>query len=112
MQQRMETLSAAIERLGGHGFRASFRAATGGALQAAERSYAPEDLIVEEIVRFEGQSDPEDQAVLFALSTKDGSVRGTFVATYGTGIGPESAAAIHRLEATPAAERVSGEPGS
>ena len=38
------------------------------------------DDIVDEIVRFEGESDPDDEAVLFALRSRDDKARGTFVA--------------------------------
>jgi hypothetical protein len=94
----METLREAIERLERAGFRQSFRARPDGFLElGTNRIHAPERLVVEEIVRFEGESDPEDEAVLFALSSREGA-RATFVASYGSYADPDSAALMHRLE--------------
>jgi hypothetical protein len=102
---QMETLSGAIRRLERAGFSGSFRARPDGLLALeANRLYAPEDLVVEEIVRFEGDSDPEEQAVLFALSSRDGRARGTFIATYGVFADPTAAEIMRRLEA-PATRR-------
>ncbi len=66
----METLREAIARLEQRGFRQAFRATSDGKLYVTgESSLAPEELIVEETVRFEGESDPGDESVLFALRT-------------------------------------------
>lgn len=98
---RMETLSEAIGRLERAGFRDSFQARDDGlfALEA-QRLLAPEALVIEELVRFEGVSDPQDESVLFALRSQDDAVRGTFVATYGTQTDPASAEIMKRLEAS------------
>ncbi len=94
----METLSEAIARLEGAGFCDSFRP-EGGRLWAlaAERFFAPETLVVEEVVRFEGASDPDEQAILFALRSPAGEVRGTFVAGYGPLADPARAEIVRGL---------------
>jgi hypothetical protein len=95
----METLREALERLGQRGFASSFRARPGGLLELpGESPVAPETLVVEEVVRFEGASDPADEAVLFALRSPDGRMRGTFVTSYGARTEPASAEAVHRLD--------------
>jgi len=99
---KMETLREALARLERRGFEHAFRATADGRLALPEQpSIAPEDLVVVETVRFEGQSDPEDQAVLFALRSRDGRVQGTFVTSFGPHTDPDSAAAIHRLAPDP-----------
>jgi nucleotide-binding universal stress UspA family protein len=99
---RMETLREALARLEGRGFVQAFQAREDGRLTLPDQaSVAPEELVVEETVRFEGQSDPADQAVLFALRSRDGRVRGTFVMRFGPEADPEDAAAIHRLAPDP-----------
>ncbi len=96
----METLREAIARLERDGYEAVFRARPTGFLEVKnDHIYAPEDLVVDELVRFEGESDPDDEAVLFALRTRDGRVRGTFVATYGPLADPISGELIQRLHA-------------
>lgn len=94
----METLSEAIARLEAAGFRDSFRPDAGRLwAEAAKRFFAPEALIVEEVVRFEGESDPDDQAILFALRSPAGDVRGTFSTPYGPLADPANAEAVRRL---------------
>ena len=94
----METLSEAIDRLRAAGYRDSFRGEAGGIRAlAARRLYAPEDLAIDETVRFEGPTDPGDEAILFAVRSRDGAVRGTFVSGYGIGVDPTSAELVRRL---------------
>lgn len=96
--ETMETMSEAIARLEGRGFTGSFQAGPKGVLRLRDQEpFEPESLIVEEIVRFEGASDPDDSAVLLALRTPDDRYRGTFVANFGAGTDPLSAVALHRL---------------
>lgn len=97
---QLETLHEAIARLAGAGFRDSFQAVRGG-LRAldAKQVIASEQLVVEEIVRFEGESDPGDAAVLFALRSHDGKIAGTFVASYGPATDAEAARVMQALEA-------------
>ena len=94
----METLSEAIARLEALGFRDSFEPVD-GRLRAlgADRLYAPESLIVEEVVRFEGESDPSEQAILFALRSPSGDVRGTFTTAFGPLADPASVEIVRQL---------------
>jgi hypothetical protein len=107
----METLREALARLERDGFQRAFRPCVDGRLEyARDQRIDPEDLVIEEVVRFEGESDPEDQAVLYALRTADGSVRGTFSTAYGPGMDPASVAVIERL--SPLLSRDAPTPGS
>lgn len=94
----METLSQAVERLTAAGYREDFRAEPGG-LRAVGTGciHEPEELVVEEALRFEGASDPEDQSLLFALRCATHDVRGTYVVAYGPAIGPLDAELVRRL---------------
>jgi hypothetical protein len=95
----METISEAVDRLAKRGFRETFQADEDGSLRVAEVVYAPEVLIVEEVVRFEGASDPQDEAVLFALRSPDGQTAGTLITTYGPQAEPALVEATRRLQA-------------
>jgi hypothetical protein len=44
--------------------------------------YEPERFIVDEFYRFEGMSNPDDNSIVFAISSDDG-VKGTLVDAYG-----------------------------
>lgn len=94
----METEREAVARLGRLGYREALRPRPGGwLLSEGHGALAPEHLVIDEIVRFEGASDPGDEAVLFALRSSDGSVAGLFIAGFGSQVDPDSAAAIQRL---------------
>ena len=105
----LETISGAIARLARAGFCDSFRARSGSLLALGKRQAgAPEDLLVRdlllrEIVRFEGESDPGDAAVLFALRSRDGSARGILVAGDGANTDAGTTAVMSRLGANRAA---------
>ena len=103
METFMETMSQALARFEREGYRAGFRARANGDLTVdGDGFFAPEALVVDRIVRFEGTSDPGDEAVLFALRSPDGRVRGTFAATYGMQCDPRDIEALRRLDVRPA----------
>jgi hypothetical protein len=94
----METVSEALIRLEKRGFDRNFMATRQGQLEVrGSPPMDPEDLVLEEVVRFEGESDPDDQAALFVLRTPDDRLRGTFLASFGPKMEPDSVAAIRRL---------------
>jgi hypothetical protein len=47
-----------------------------------DKTYAPADVQVKDFSRFEGQSDPADNAILYVIETQDG-VKGTLIDAYG-----------------------------
>ena len=59
--------------------------------------HEPESLLVEEIERFEGASDPQDEAVLFALRCETHGTRGTYVVAYGPNVDALDAEMVRRL---------------
>lgn len=96
----MESLADAINRLSAAGYTEDFRA-EGDGLRARPAScvHAPESLIVDEIVRFEGPTDPADEAIVFALRCSEHGTKGTYVVPYGAGIDPLDAEMVRRLSA-------------
>ena len=95
-----ESLSEAIARLDRRGFSHGLRA-EGGRLHdlVTDEFFDPEILGVDEIVRFEGESDPDEQAVLFALRSPHGHALGTYSAVYGPSMPPEDGDVVRRLGA-------------
>ena len=59
--------------------------------------HRPEDVVIEKTARFEGESDPDDEAVVFGLRCRVCSVRGILVAAYGPSASAEEAAVIPAL---------------
>jgi len=94
----METLSQAVERITAAGYQDDFRAERGG-LRAVGTGciHDPEALVIEEVLRFEGSSDPEDEAMLFALRCTIHDVRGTYVVAYGSTMDSLDAEMVRRL---------------
>ena len=43
----------------------------------------PEDFTIDEYYRFEGNSDPADNSIVYAISANDNSVKGVLVDAYG-----------------------------
>jgi hypothetical protein len=94
----METLSQAVERLTAAGYRDDFRAEDGG-LRAVGTGciHEPEALVIEEVLRFEGATDPQDESMLFALRCTTHDVRGTYVVAYGPSMDPLDGEMARRL---------------
>jgi hypothetical protein len=58
-----------------------------------EKEYSPQDLIIEKTERYEGDSNPSDNAVIYALTAKDGT-KGLLIDSYGTYSDPKLARII------------------
>lgn len=94
----METLSEAITRLVDAGYVHDFRP-VGHQLVCGrcEARFDPAEMTVDEVVRFEGVSDPDDQAILFALGSGPGQ-RGVFSSAYGVGASSADIAILLALQ--------------
>jgi hypothetical protein len=77
------TLSEAINDLKKRGYNEDFNL-TPTCLQCASLNLQlhPEDFKVDEFYRFEGMSNPDDNSIIFAISSKTG-VKGTLIDAYG-----------------------------
>jgi hypothetical protein len=94
----METLTEAIARLRAQGFLRDFSAVADGRLRCSEcdAEFDPGALQIDEIVRFEGESDPGDESILFALSGPCGHA-GLYSTAYGPDAPPEDVAVVAAL---------------
>ena len=48
----------------------------------SNKSYAPDEVTIVDFYRFEGESNPDDMSILYAIEANDG-VRGTISSAYG-----------------------------
>jgi len=85
-----ETVSEAVAFLEAHGYRDQLRLPRDG------------QAVVDYTFRFEGPSDPADEAIVLGVSLADGNRRGVIVSAFGPGAEPEDAALLVSL-ITPAA---------
>lgn len=89
-----------LEELRRRGYGTDFSVAPGGRLRcgACGDSHRAEAAVVEATVRFEGESNPDDEAVVFALRCTTCDARGVLVAAYGPTASAEEAAVVTHLQ--------------
>ena len=105
----MDTLGDRMRELRANGWVEEFSVDdTGVRCDACRRWAAPEDVVVDVVHRFEGPSDPGDQAILFAI-TMPGVHRGLLPTAYGMETEPTVAEVVQRLR-LPGSDSVFGGP--
>lgn len=79
----MDTLVSVLENLSKSGFESQFKATANGLLSLySDKLFQADEVKVLHFYRFEGNSDPEDNAILYAIETISGE-RGTLVDAFG-----------------------------
>lgn len=96
----METMLKAADRLRADGYLLDLSAISGGRLRcsACGELIDAKDVVVKETVRFEGDSNPDDEAILIAMITPCGH-RGLFSAAYGPTTTRNDVDVLHALPA-------------
>ena len=59
---------------------------------------SPDDFEIDKVYRFEGETNPDDEAVLYALSSSNYGVKGLLVNGYGISSDEASAALVEKLQ--------------
>jgi hypothetical protein len=100
MGDEPETVLDAVRRLATEGFAASFTLTSDG-LRCSACSECPtlEKAEVVRVYRFEGPSDPDEEAVVYALRCPACNAAGTLVSAFGPGADPELADRLVMLDA-------------
>lgn len=97
--QKPENLSQALRRLEAAGYVHTFRARDGRLHDlTAGVSHPPEELVIDETLRFEGATDPDEQVITFALSLAGGDPLGTYTVAFGPAMPAADAAVVQRLD--------------
>jgi hypothetical protein len=79
----MNTLTERINKATKEGYTESFKVTQQGLFsEGSQKTYMPVDVFIKDFFRFEGQSDPADNAILYIIETSDG-VKGMLVDAYG-----------------------------
>lgn len=72
------------KRLDNEGYVADFKVTEGKlCVMGSDKMYEPEEVQIVDFYRFEGESNPDDMSILYAIETHDG-VKGTISNSYGT----------------------------
>lgn len=86
MQDKTEerSLVNVLNRLRKDGFKHDFKVSEEGLCSMEnDKTFNPEEVRIVDFYRFEGESDPDDMSILYALETSDG-LKGTISNSYGT----------------------------
>lgn len=92
------TLSEAVNDLQRRGYTDDLMA--GGhclVCQARDRNLDPEEFEIDEFHRFEGMTDPDDQSIVYAISSKDGRIKGLLINAYGPDASSMTQEMVRRL---------------
>ncbi|MCW3093536.1 MAG: hypothetical protein JWP81_4605 [Ferruginibacter sp.] len=65
---------------------------------SSERSYQATDISIKNFFRFEGQSDPDDNSIMYVIETNDGT-KGTLIDAYGAYADADISTFITEVEA-------------
>lgn len=97
-----DTLTEGLHQLRRQGYTADFNLRPVCLYRAAlDLKLPPEGFAVDKLFRFEGDSDPADQSILYAIAAVGRDVRGVLVNAYGVYADPLTAAMEAKLQLTP-----------
>jgi hypothetical protein len=93
-----ETLSAATTGLVARGYNLDFNLNNDHLhCEAQSIQLFPEDFHIDEVHRFEGDTDPSDEAVVYAVSSEKYGIKGVLVDGYGISSGAASSEILAKL---------------
>lgn len=94
----LKTLTSCINFLTAEGYETQFKVVKGGLKSlATEKEYESDDVSIISFYRFEGESDPGDNAILYVIETNTGE-KGTLVDAYGAYSDPNVDAFMKEVE--------------
>ncbi len=98
----MTTLSEVLNKLKSEGYTIDFNLQENCLVcQGNSLEIMPDDFVVDRHFRFEGQSDPGDEAIVYAISSVKHDIKGTLVNGYGIYSDPLSDRMIKALSTPP-----------
>jgi hypothetical protein len=94
----MKSLAVCLNKMMKEGYTDDFRITEKG-LESVRKhhNYRPDQIQIVNFFRFEGQSDPDDNAILYVIETDDGS-RGILIDAYGVYNDPNVSKFIKAVE--------------
>ncbi|HUR31581.1 MAG TPA: hypothetical protein VMZ69_09115 [Saprospiraceae bacterium] len=82
-KENMSTMVSILEVLSGTGYTVQFKAdSTGITSLTTNKMYKPDEVMINHFHRFEGESNPDDSSIVYAIETKSGE-KGTLIDSYG-----------------------------
>lgn len=94
----MTTLLACMQKANEKGFERDFLITEHGLnWRGGNQFYRPEEVVIEDFYRYEGKSDPDENAILYLMVTKDGQ-KGVFATSFGIYADPVATEFILKIE--------------
>jgi hypothetical protein len=100
-----ETISQVVDRFTAKGYTGQFRVEPGGFRWVGGLIYRPEELVVDEIVRIEGTSSPDEESMVLALRHPSSGSRGTYAVAFGKEMAALEMEMVQRLHLKSGADR-------
>lgn len=98
MKKDYDTLSQTVESLKQQGYDLDFNIHEEClACHRTHTELSPEDFEIDAVYRFEGESNPDDEAVVYAISSPRYGVKGVLVNAYGIYADSASSALVQKL---------------
>lgn len=98
---KTQTLSQALNQLKDEGYKIDFNLSTSHLTCSRKKiKLSPSEFTVDKMFRFEGESDPADSAVLYAVSSKKNDLKGVLVNGFGAYADPIDGAMAAKLAYT------------
>ncbi|CAN5275384.1 hypothetical protein BH09BAC2_BH09BAC2_02110 [soil metagenome] len=102
MKEYYGTLSETINGLKKDGYTTDFNILRGTLVcQDANLILSPEDFKIDKTYRFEGETNPDDQSILYAISSEKFNIKGVLVNGYGISSDDVSNTLIEKLKTHP-----------
>jgi len=96
--QEPRTISQVLERLQRKGYIENFKACKNGMRVIPANIFIdPEYLVVDEIYRFEGETDLDEEAIIFALQCPKNNLKGTYLVAFGPMMDEQDIAVVAHL---------------
>lgn len=97
-QPAFDTVTEAIRWLQGSGYTHDFNLDKDCiSFEGGTKRLTPEEFHIDKVFRFEGMTDPDDEEVVYAISSADQQVKGILVSAFGTYADPVSNAMLKKL---------------
>jgi len=100
MEYNYDTVSEAVNDLIKRGYTTDFTVLTereGLHCNKTAKTLSPDEFEIDETYRFEGSTDPGDEMIVFAISSKNHDIKGVIVNAYGMYTDAVSSKVVARL---------------
>jgi len=98
VKDEMSPMVTILANLNKEGYQTQFKATKDGICSmTTDQSYLPGDVEIKHFYRFEGESDPGDNAIVYAIETNSGE-KGTLIDSYGANNDPLISEFISEVE--------------